>query len=225
MIPIENIYKYEPLQRVTLANGKRHYIDPNGNALTSVTTILGATGDKSALDAWRKRVGDKQADHISAEARGIGTILHNHMESWILGNERPKGTMPIRVMAKAMSDKMIENIEPRISKLWGVEAMLYYPGLYAGTTDLVGYWDGEPAIMDFKNSKKIKKREWIDDYLNQVCAYAISHNELYNTTIRQAVILMVDRELNFQEFVIKGDEFDHYCQKWLERLQTFYKVV
>ena len=80
--------------------------------------------------------------------------------------------------------------------------------------------EGEEAIIDFKTAKKLK-REWIEDY-SQGCAYALAHNEMFGSEIKKVVILMVDREGNFAEFVIEGDEFEEYCNKWSDRLADYY---
>jgi len=222
MVPLEELYQYAPLKRVTADNGKRFYVAPDGNKLSSVTTILGATADKTFLEAWQKRIGHAKANAIRNEAAGLGTLMHEHLESWLLGRERPKGTAPIRILAQQMSDTIIARGLPRINKLWGIEAPLYYPGLYAGTSDMIGEWDGEPAIMDFKNTRKMKKRDWIEDYFIQTVAYGMAHDIVYGTEIRQGVILMVDRECKYQEFIIKGDEYQGYCRKWADRLERFF---
>jgi genome maintenance exonuclease 1 len=127
-------------------------------------------------------------------------------------------------MAKNMADQIIERGLSRVTEVWGMEASLYYPGLYAGTTDLVGEYDGVPSIMDHKTAKKIKKREWIEDYFVQTCAYALAHNEVYGTNIRQGVIFMVDREQGYETFVISGSEFDHYCELWSQRVNDYYQL-
>jgi genome maintenance exonuclease 1 len=121
-----------------------------------------------------------------------------------------------------MTTMMVENGLTKIDELWGVEVALIAKGLYAGTSDAIGVYEGEDAIIDFKTSKKIKKREWIEDYFMQGCAYALAHNEMMGTEIRKVVILMVDREGKFAEFTIKGEEFDEYCDKWAQRLADYF---
>lgn len=214
------IYIYEKLKRVE-TNGSRLYQTPTGN-VASVTTILDSTKDKTHLIEWRKRVGDAEANRISKEAAGLGTLMHTHLENYVLGQPRPAGTNTVQQMATAMADTMINEAFPFIDEVWGIEASLYYPGLYAGTTDMVGVHQGKPAIIDHKTTNKPKKREWIEDYFLQICAYALAHNEVHGTDIKKGVINIIDREAKLQSFVIEGNEFDLYASKWAERVDKFY---
>jgi genome maintenance exonuclease 1 len=116
----------------------------------------------------------------------------------------------------------------KVNEFWGVEVPVYYSGLYAGTTDCVGIHSGVPAIMDFKQTNKLKKREWIEDYFLQLCAYAQAHNSMHGTTINRGVILMCaqpktpESTPEYQEFVLEGTEFDHYCVEWNKRVEQYY---
>jgi|TARA_R110002153_G_scaffold157690_1_gene309752 CRISPR/Cas system-associated exonuclease Cas4 (RecB family) len=216
-------YEYPTLRRETQTNGKRQYVGDDSIPVPSVTTVLSETGDKTALINWRKRVGDKEATRISTEAAGLGTKVHNAIEKYILNEEWDTfGNNHVSVLAKTMTTMMVENGLTKIDELWGVEVALIAKGLYAGTSDAIGVYEGEDAIIDFKTSKKIKKREWIEDYFMQGCAYALAHNEMMGTEIRKVVILMVDREGKFAEFTIKGEEFDEYCDKWAQRLADYF---
>ena len=219
-------YEYPTLQRKTQTNGKRQYVGDDSIPVPSVTTVLSETGDKTALINWRKRVGDAEATRISSEAAGLGTKVHNAIEKYILKEEWDTfGNNHVSVLAKTMTTMMVENGLTKIDELWGVEVGLIAAGLYAGTSDAIGVYEGEDAIIDFKTAKKIKKREWIDDYFMQGCAYALAHNEMMGTEIRKVVILMVDREGKFAEFTIKGEEFDEYCDKWAGRLADYYSKI
>jgi genome maintenance exonuclease 1 len=120
-----------------------------------------------------------------------------------------------------------------VDEFWGTEVPLYYSGLYAGTTDLIGVWKGQPAILDFKQTNKPKKREWIEDYFLQLCAYAEAHNELHGTHINKGVILMcvkpevddmgnVISQPEYQEFVLEGAEFEQYRSQWWRRVEQYY---
>tara|TARA_B100001093_G_scaffold440444_1_gene440958 strand:- start:320 stop:991 length:672 start_codon:yes stop_codon:yes gene_type:complete len=216
-------YDYPALRRETQKNGKRQYVGDSGKPVPSVTTVLSDTGDKTALINWRKRVGDEEANRISRESAGLGTKVHNAIEKYILQEEYEiKGNNFISVMAESMTTEMINNGLSKVDELWGVEVGLIAEGLYAGTSDAIGIYEGEDAIIDFKTSKKIKPRKWIEDYFMQGCAYALAHNEMMGTEIRKVVILMVDRESNFKEYTIKDDEFDAYCDKWSDRLADYY---
>ena len=148
-------------------------------------------------------------NRVSRESAGLGTKVHNAIEKHILGEEVTFGNNMVSVMAKDMSELMINEGFKNIDEVWGTEIGLIAPGLYAGTTDCVGMHNGEEAIIDFKTSKKIKKEEWIEDYYLQCCAYALAHNEMYNTNIKKGVILMVSRDVKLKEFVIEGARFEY----------------
>ena len=214
-------YDYPSLKRDD-SNKTRLYKTPDGD-FPSVTTILDKTKDKTFLFEWRKRVGDEEANRISKEAAGLGTVFHKHLENYIDNEERPNGSNFVYKLAKDMSDIIIEKGLSNVDEVWGSEIGLYYPGLYAGTTDLVGTHKGDPAIIDYKSTKNPKKEEWVEDYYLQCCAYAMAHNELFETTINKAVLLMCSRNLQYQEFIIEGKKFEEYCEKWTERLDEFYK--
>lgn len=223
MITFNPRFKYEKLTRID--GPSRLYATPDGSRVPSVTTILNGTADKTALVEWRKRVGDAEATRISTESAGLGTLVHKHVENFIEGIERPPGSTPIHVLARSMSDMIINKGLPGVDEVWGMEASLYYPGLYAGTTDLCGVYKGKPSIMDHKTAKKMKKPEWMQDYFIQTTAYALAHNEVHGTDIQQGVLFMADREGAYQTFIIEGAEFKHYSDLWLQRVEQYYKLV
>jgi genome maintenance exonuclease 1 len=220
-------YEYKPLDRVTV-NGSRHYQTPNGSPLPSVTTVLSSLADKTAIYEWRKRVGNEEANRITNLATGIGTQVHLHLEKYILEELRPGGTNLIHQMAHSLADIVIEKGLSNIDEVWGTEVPLYYPGLYAGTADCIGVWKGRPAMIDFKTTRKPKKREWIDDYFLQCAAYAEAHNQLYGTEIKTSVIMMIgwdeeaDNMGNYQEFVVQDDEFDKYSLQWALKVEEYF---
>jgi genome maintenance exonuclease 1 len=222
MINFNPKYEYKKLTRID--GPSRLYATPDGNKVPSVTTILSSTADKTGLLEWRKRVGEAEAQRISTESAGLGTLVHKHVENFIEGIERPPGNTPIHVLARSMSDLIINNGLPRVTEIWGMEASLFYPGLYAGTTDLVGLFEGIPSIMDHKTAKKMKKPEWMEDYFIQTTAYAMAHNEVYGTDIKQGALFMADREGKYETFVIEGAMFEHYSDKWLRRVEQYYKL-
>ena len=208
-----NKYDYPQLKRLQTPAGRQYvgdsaqYADP----VPSVTTILDATADKSHLLEWRKRIGDEEANRQSQQAAGLGTKVHTALEKYILGQEWDNfGTNLVSTLAAKMSRVMIEQGLSKVNELWGTEVSLIAPGLYAGTSDAVGIYDGEHSIIDFKTAKKLKKREWIEDYFIQGCAYSLAHNEMFGTDIRKVSILMVDRDAKFRDYVIKDAEYDHY---------------
>ncbi len=220
---INKLYDYPAMKRITAGNGARCYLDPqNDQPLPSVTTILSHTQDKSFLVEWEARVGTKKANAIREEAAGLGTLLHTHMECHIQGIQRPGGNNLARQMASRMADKIIAEAFPMLEEVWGFEIPLWYPGLYAGTTDLVGVYNGAPAIMDYKTTKKMKSRDKITDYFDQTVAYGLAHNEVFGTNIRRGVIFMVARDLEYQTYILEGDEYDRHEASYLERVSAYY---
>lgn len=200
---------------------------PDGFAVPSVTTILEATKPeeaKQALREWRKRVGEQKAKEITTEAAGRGTRMHKFLENHIKTNDTGKpGTNPYSIQSHSMAKTIIEKGLSKCQEFWGTEVSLYFPEVYAGTTDLVGVHDNSEAIMDHKQTNKVKKREWIEDYFLQLAAYANAHNEVYKTKIRKGVIFMCSADNQYQEFIVEGLEFDTYISKWYDRLEQYYK--
>ena len=214
--------EYKKLERVTTAEGRK-YVGDDNIPVPSVTTVLDKTSDKTALIAWRKRVGDVEANRVSKESAGLGPKVHNALEQYILGEDYEiKGNNFVSILARDMTNLMINEGFTGVDEVWGTEIGLIAPGLYAGTTDCVGMHGGEEAIIDFKTSKKIKPAKWVQDYFLQCCAYAMAHNEMYGTNIRKGVILMVSRDVELKEYVIEGEEFDKYCGLWTARLEEYY---
>lgn len=218
-------FPYATLSR-TNHDGSRHYVTPTGDKLPSVTTILDATRSeekKRALHEWRQRVGEKRAQEISTEAASRGTRTHKWLETYIkAGTTGEPGSNPYSQQSHAMATQIIAQGLEKCQEFWGTEINLYYPSIYAGTTDLVGVYQDQPAIMDFKQSNKPKQRAWIDDYFLQLVAYADCHNKLYGTDINTGVIFMITPDLQYQEFVISGDEFRTWQQTWLQKLEQYY---
>ena len=218
------LYNYPPCTRST-TDGLRTY-DVGKEKLPSVTTILSKTKSQEAIDSinsWKARVGEEQATRIKDQAAARGTDMHTHLEKHILGEGyldlRPEGRV-----AKEMADTIIAKGFNDLQEIWGSEVTLLYPGLYAGATDLVGTYDYEDSIIDFKQSNKPKRKEWIDDYFMQLGAYAMAHNYVYRTSITQGVILMCTPDNYFQKFQIKGKEFIKYQHQFLERVSKYYET-
>jgi genome maintenance exonuclease 1 len=222
---LPNKYPYNTLRKETV-NGSRHYVTPDGHRVASVTTILDATKPeeaKKALREWRKRVGPEKAQQITTEAAGRGTRMHKWLENYIkTGNMGEPGTNPYSQQSFEMARQIVEHGLKNCTEYWGTEVSLYYPEIYAGTTDLVGIHTGSEAIMDHKQSNKVKKREWIDDYFIQLTAYANAHNKVWGTNIRKGVIFMCTADKQYLEFIIEGTEFDKYSDLWFARLEEYY---
>ena len=211
---------YDSLDRAEHSDGRR-YVTLDGNAYPSVTTILDATCDKTHLIAWRQRVGEEKAKQITKEAAGVGTSMHGFLENYTKGEELPNKTNLVHVQGRKMAEVVIQDGLSKVDEVWGSEVHLYYPDLYAGTTDLVGVHNGVPAIMDFKQTNKPKKEEWVDNYKLQGAAYALAHNHVYKTDIRKIVIMMCSRDLQYQEFVVEGEAFDEWSKGWSDRLMQY----
>mgnify|MGYP006282396499 FL=1 len=224
---IRSKFIYNPLSRTEGESG-RLYLCPDGNKVASVTTILDKTKSeekRQALANWKKRVGEQAAQTIVTEAAGRGTSMHKMIERWLAGEDiSVPGSNLVHQQAHKMANLVIDElIKPNVDEIWGSEVNLYFPELYAGTTDCVGVWKGEEAIMDFKQTNKPKKREWIEDYFLQLAAYAQAHNEVYGTKIRKGVVLMCSKDLELQEFVLEGQDFDDHANKWWDRVEQYYR--
>ena len=224
-------FNYTPLSRTTI-EGKRHYTTPDGTAVPSVTTILDKTKteeSKAALAAWRARVGHEKAQQITTEAANRGTRMHTYLERYIKNDDvGPVPSNPFAQPSWLMAHTVVEKGLSAVQEFYGVEVPLYYSGLYAGTTDCIGLKNNRIAILDFKQSNKVKKREWIEDYFLQLAAYALAHDHMHGTEINDAVILMCvqpkdeDSEPEYLEFEVSGSEFASWKDRWWNRVEQYY---
>ena len=215
-----------PKSMRSLINGKRHY-DIGEEKLPRVTTILSATQSdekKKSLADWRARMGPQYADRVRDIAAMRGTAMHRYLEAFIDGSGH-KDLTSIGKEAEPMAKRIIESGLGDLEEVWGQEVTLYYPGLYAGATDIVGIYEGQPAIIDFKQTNKAKKREWISDYFCQLGAYCMAHNYVYNTKIQSGIILMCSKDLLFQKFEVSGREFVRHQHDFLRKTAQYYKNV
>jgi len=202
-----NCYIYPKTVR-EMIEGKRHYEINGDEKLPSVTTILSGTQDPEkaqSLKAWRDRVGEEAATRIVDEAAARGTAMHKILERYI-GEEGYLDLTQVGKNAHNMAMRIIEQGLSNVTEYYGLESTLFYPGLYAGATDMIALHKGEMAIIDFKQTNKPKKREWIDDYCLQLAAYAMAHNYVHKTNITKGVIMMCSKDNYYQEFVIEGDD-------------------
>ena len=229
-------FNYAPLTRQEVG-GQRRYNTPDGAKLPSVTTILDATKTQESRDAinnWRKRVGYEKATQITTEAANRGTRMHTYLEQYVKeGAIKERGSNPFSWASHAMAEVVVKEGLSKVDEFWGTEVALYFPDIYAGTTDCVGVHQGKESILDFKQSNKPKKREWIDDYFLQLAAYSEAHNELHGTKIARGVILMcvkpeldnqhyIVRPPEYQEFVLEGNDFEKYRSMWWKRVEQYY---
>ena len=208
---ITNKFEYPELNRINNELG-RFYLDNKDNQIPSVTTVLDNMSDKKAsIESWRLRVGNEEADRVMKKATDIGSMVHLALENYLHNEEEDIFTNDTNgSIAKKIYQKFINDVVGEITEVYGLEVNLFLENLYAGTADCVGTINGIESIIDFKTARKIKQKEWIDDYFLQGCAYANAHNVMFNTKISQVVILMVDRDLIYKKFLIKDAEFKHF---------------
>ena len=213
-----------PKSTRSIVQGSRHY-SVNEENLPSVTTILKATESeekKAKLAAWKEKVGHKQAEIISREATTRGSSMHNYLEKFLLGKLN-MDLLGDNTREKMMADQIIENgLRNKLKEIWGCEAVLYYPGKYAGSADCIGIYENKQTIIDFKNSAKPKKDEWIDDYYLQCAAYSLAHNKVYGSNITQVAILLCTKDIIFQRFIIDGERLINYQNQFMEKVEQFY---
>ena len=229
---LKNKFNYQKLEQLNTATG-RYYVSENGERVPSVTTILSKTKDMTAINEWKKRVGEKVAQETVTEASNVGTLVHKNVEDYILGNDTVVKSNLIHKKAKVMSDLLIKKALSTVNIVYGIEQRLLYPGLYAGTTDLIAEVNNELCICDFKQSNKPKKREWVVDYFIQLCLYAAAHNIMQGTTISSGHVFMVTRGDHpiqiggekFLHFHLKLDEFKEYTNKAWDRVEQYYQEV
>ena len=220
---LNNKYKYIQGKQITdHGTGTRVY-DFNGARLPSVTTILGATKNQEFIKKWKAKVGEAEADRIKNLSSKRGTSMHKFLESYIQGIGYDDLT-GVGQEARPMADKIIEVGLTPVSEYYGSEIMLHYPGLYAGSTDLVCLHNDMESIVDFKQSNRPKKEEWIDDYFLQIAAYAMAHDYVYGSKIRQGVIMVCTPDLYYQEFKIQDADLKNYKHKFLKRLDMYHEL-
>ena len=179
---------------------------------------------RKSLDAWKLRVGATEAQKVVTTAANRGTALHTILEHYITG----QGYLDLTDVGKnahSMAQTVFEKgMKGKISEYYATEATLFYPDLYAGATDMVAVHDGRDSIIDFKQSNKPKRREWIEDYCLQLAAYATAHNAVHGTSIQKGVIMMVTPDNYYQEFIIEGEELKKYMHEFLERVDQYYEM-
>ena len=211
-------YPYKHYNRFSDEKGRKYLVD--NIKVPSVTTILSRTKDMTQLNDWRRRVGNAEADKIMNQASTIGTEMHKVLEYSLNGqgyfNMMDEGTKP-RMMAKTI----LKNI--KLDEIWGNEVSLEYKNMFAGTCDLTAMAYGKPSIIDWKQSNRPKKEEWVDDYKHQLGAYYLAHTLNYGP-IDQGVIAICTRDLQYQEFRLSEADLQEYADKFLERVEKFKKL-
>jgi len=217
LIPWSHDYVYEKLERIDASSG-RLYVLPNGVQVPSVTTVLDRTKDKTALKEWANRIGQAEADMQRDQAAYIGTWMHATLEAVLSGDPLTLGPDWQAMKGHQMAFTLANRYFGAISAIHGSEVGLYYQDCYAGTTDLVATYRGQLAIVDFKQSVRPKRHEYITDYFHQLAAYAVAHDWRHGTSIDYAAVLISVQDGTTQEFTTTGREFQQFKDQWMERL-------
>ena len=221
---MKEVKKYIYAQGARIEDRGTRIYDVAGHRLPSVTTILGATKDKKFLKDWKAKVGEAEADRIKNLSSNRGTAMHKFLEHHILGTGYDDLT-GIGQEAKAMAKKIIDVGLTPVEGYYGSEVTLYYPGLYAGSTDLVCIHNGKDTVIDFKQSNRPKRQEWIDDYFLQIAAYAMAHDYVYGSMIRKGIIMVCTPDLYFQEFSFTDHELRIWKHRFLKRLDMYHDLI
>ena len=214
-------YRYDTYKRVELEDRRLYVNQETGLSLPSVTSILDKTKNKAKLVDWETKIGTEQAEKIRLEAASVGTAMHNYIEAIIKTRPIASPKNWLQLKGQRMGSSLVEKFFPNIEEIWGSEVSVHYQEKYAGTTDLACMYKGKPSIVDFKQSNKMKKREWLTDYFVQLTAYAQAHNWQHQSEIRQGVVLMASQDGGLQEFMLVGREFDYFLQQWNMRVDEF----
>ena len=216
--------KYNYIQGTQLSDHGSRIYDVAGYRLPSVTTILGKTKNQQFLKDWKAKVGEAEAERIKNLSSKRGTSMHKFLEHYVLGTGYDDLT-GLGQEAKSMAEKVIEIGLAPVEEYYGSEVTLYYPGLYAGSTDLVCLHNGVETVVDFKQANRPKKKEWIEDYYLQIAAYAMAHDYVHNSKIQKGVIMVCTPDLYYQEFVVDGAELRRYKHKFLKRLDMYHDLI
>ena len=220
-----NKFNY-PKSTRSIEDGYRKY-SFGEEKLPSVTTILSATKseeEKAALANWKVRVGFKEANRIKTEASSRGTSMHSYIEDYLRGRINEsffESNEQYKNMAKEIIEKGVDN---KLNEIYGIEETLYYPEQYAGTADLIGVYQGNDVVIDFKQSNKPKKIDYIQDYFLQLGAYTLAHDIVHGTKMKAGIILLCTKDILFQEFKIEGAELEMYQNLFLGRVKKFYEM-
>jgi len=219
-----NKYNYLEGKQITDPDtGKRVY-EISSYRLPSVTTILGATKNTEFLTKWKAKVGEQEADRIKNVSSARGTSMHKYLESFITDVGYDDLT-ELGQAALPMAKKIMEIGLAPVEEYYGSEVTLHYPGLYAGQTDLICNHNGMETVVDFKQANRPKKKEWIEDYYLQIAAYAMAHDYVYGSEIKQGVIMVCTPDLYYQEFKVEGPELRRWKHAFLKRLDMYHDLM
>jgi hypothetical protein len=217
-------YNYLTGKQITDPESGTRVYEIVGNRLPSVTTILGKTKDQEFLKKWKAKVGEAKAEEIKNLSSRRGTAMHKYLECYI-ESKGYEDLTDIGVQAKPMAQKIIDIGLAPVDEWYGSEVTLYYPGLYAGSTDLVCRHNGMDTIIDFKQANRPKNKDWIDDYYLQIAAYCMAHDYVYGSQIQQGIIMVCTPDLYFQEFKFQDHELRQWKHKFLKRLDMYHELM
>ena len=224
MLKKSNKYNYIQGKQITDHESGTRVYEIDNSRLPSVTTILGATKNQQFIKDWKAKVGEAEAERIKNLSSRRGTAMHKFLEHHILGTGYDDLT-GIGQEARPMADKIIEIGLAPVEEYYGSEIMLHYPGLYAGSTDLVCLHNDMETIVDFKQANRPKKEEWIQDYYLQIAAYAMAHDYVHGSKIRQGVIMVCTPDLYYQEFKMQDADLRKWKHEWLKRMNQYYEML
>ena len=193
----------------------RKYQTPSGKSYPSVTSVVGIHG-KEAIFEWRKRVGEEEANRVSARAARRGTAIHSLCEDYLLNKEVKPGLFDLETFGS------IKPLLDRINNIHCLETQLYSDYLQvAGTVDCIAEFDGKVSVIDFKTSKRLKSREDIHGYFMQTAAYSVMFEELTNIPVSRLVIIMAVDDENPLLFIEKRDD---WIYKFIELREDYAKL-
>lgn len=197
-------------QLVRIDGEQRFYQTPDGNKYPSVTTVLSEMSDKTAIIAWRKRVGEEEANRVSGRATRRGTAVHELLEKFVLNEEIDfSDTMPLN---KTMFNQIAKYLEQNVDNVRSSEGQLFSHKLkIAGSVDLIASYKGEPAIIDFKTSTKPKRKEWIENYFLQATMYSYMLYEMTGLYHPKLVIAIALEEDSGPQI------FEEHASNWIEK--------
>lgn len=226
------------LKQINTPEGRRYSIEGTEFRYPSITSVLGGTADKSGLHEWRKRVGEEKANAISRAATTRGTSMHKLCERYLLNEDvqAPKPTAAEDLEFETITEGdwsagqlMFSSIRPLLDRCDNIrilEKALYSHRLkVAGTVDCIGELDGELAVIDFKTSRRPKRKENIEDYFMQGAFYFNAYYEITGELPKKISILISVQDGTCQEFTLTPKEVIHYTKELEKRIEMFYNKV
>jgi len=198
-------------QLVRIDGEQRFYQTPDGNKYPSVTTVLSAMSDKTALIKWRQRVGEEEANRVSGRATRRGTAVHSLLEKLVLNEEVDfSDTMPLN---KTMYEQIAKVLVDTVDNVRSSEGQLFSHRLkIAGSVDLIASHKGDPAIIDFKTSTKPKRKEWIENYFMQATMYSYMLYEMTGLYHPKLVIAIAVEDSPEPQI------FEEHASNWIEKV-------